>query len=169
MDSKGISISEKTIYNILRNEGFPRLPRRTKLEKADLKPPKIAAEKSVMLDFSENEEIKSTAAGVLCLLTYNVMHKNEIDFDLTMSILTHNLFRLLARDLTRYEKISDQTLYEKFLLNSADISVGDKTITVKYKKKRNLPLLLETMQEFKDISYKWLGNKQLIIEGASYS
>jgi hypothetical protein len=78
MDSKGISISEKTIYNILRNEGFPRLLRRTKLEKADLKPPKIAAEKSVMLDFSENEEIKSTAAGVLCLLTYNVMHKTRV-------------------------------------------------------------------------------------------
>jgi transposase len=44
MDSKGISISEKTIYNILRAEGFSRLPRRTKQEKADLKPPKIAAE-----------------------------------------------------------------------------------------------------------------------------
>jgi transposase len=479
MDSKGISISEKTIYNILRKEGFPRLPRRTKLEKADLKPPKIAAEKSIMLEFDEKEEIKSTAAGVLCLLPYieeygireaieqsgypgtkqintlssilsfvalkasnvrrytadniwcmdrgqgmfaglnvlpkaawytsysdrvtsemnrrfllelnkiwvanglisdtanldfttipywgdaehlennwsgkrgkalasmlailahdpdsgiieygdtNVMHKNEsevvikfldfyrkssdkiddlkylvfdskftnyeklnelnkkgisfvtirrrgknivdrldklpgsawkkirieasgnkkrtlnvldettqlkgyggdirqisiigngkikpaiiitnefdlsaellvrkyakrwlveksiseqisffhlnnvsssmvikVDFDLTMSILTHNLFRLLERDLSRYEKISDQTLYEKFLLNSADISVGEKAITVKYKKKRNLPLLLETMQEFKDISYNWLGNKQLIIEGASYS
>ncbi len=479
MDSKGISISEKTIYNILRKEGFPRLPRRTKREKADLKPPKIAAEKSVMLDFSEQEEIKSTAAGVLCLLPYlekygirqaiedsgypgtshintlssilsfvalkasnvrrytadniwcmdrgqgmfaglnvlpksawytsysdrvssdmnrrfllelnkiwvanglisdtanldfttipywgdaehlennwsgkrgkalasmlailahdpdsgiieygdtNVMHKNEsevviefldfyrkssdkvddlkylvfdskftnyeklnelnkkrisfvtirrrgknivarldkmpgsawkkiriqasgnkkrtlnvldettqlkgyegqirqisitgngkikpaiiitnefdlsaellvrkyakrwlveksiseqisffhlnnvsssmvikVDFDLTMSILTHNLFRLMAGDLTRYEKISDQTLYEKFLLNSADISVGENVITVKYKKKRNLPLLLETMQNFKDISYKWLGNKSLVIEGASYS
>jgi hypothetical protein len=159
MDSKGISISEKTIYNILRNEGFPRLLRRTKLEKADLKPPKIAAEKSVMLDFSENEEIKSTAAGVLCLLTYNVMHKNEsemviefLDFDLIMSIFTRNLFRLLARDLSWYEKISDQTLYEKFLLNSADISVGDKTITVKYKKKRNLPLFLETIEKMKDIS-----------------
>jgi len=479
MDSKGISISEKTIYNILRKEGFPRLPRRTKREKADLKPPKIAAEKSVMLDFSEQEEIKSTAAGVLCLLPYlekygirqaiensgypgtsqintlgsilsfvalkasnvrrytadniwcmdrgqgmfaglnvlpkaawyssysdrvssdmnrrfllelnkiwvanglisdtanldfttipywgdaehlennwsgkrgkalasmlailahdpdsgiieygdtNVMHKNEsevviefldfyrkssdkvddlkylvfdskftnyeklnelnkkgisfvtirrrgknivdrldkmpgsawkkirieasgnkkrtlnvldetvqlkgyegqirqisitgngkikpaiiitnefdlsaellvrkyakrwlveksiseqisffhlnnvsssmvikVDFDLTMSILTHNLFRLMARDLTRYDKISDQTLYEKFLLNSADISVGEDVITVKYKKKRNLPLLLETMENFKDISYKWLGNKHLVIEGASYS
>lgn len=479
MDSKGISISEKTIYNILRAEGFPRLPRRTKREKADLKLPKIAAEKSVMLDFNENEEIKSSAAGVLCLLPYlekygirevieksgypgtsqintlssilsfvslkasnvrrytvdniwcmdrgqgmfaglnvlpkaawytsysdrvtsdmnrrfllelnkiwvafgfiydttnldfttipywgdaehlennwsgkrgkalasmlailahdpdsgiieygntNVMHKNEsevviefldfyrkssdkvddlkylvfdskftnyqklndlnnkgicfvtirrrgknivdrlenmpksawkkiriqasgnkkrtlsvldettqlrgyqekvrqisitgngkikpaiiitnefdlsaellvqkyarrwlveksiseqisffhlnnvsssmvikVDFDLTMSILTHNLFRLLARELTRYEKISDQTLYEKFLLNSADISIHEKLITVKYKKKRNLPLLLETMQPFKDISYKWLGNKQLVIEGASYS
>jgi hypothetical protein len=479
MDSKGISISEKTIYNILRKEGFPRLPRRTKLEKADLKPPKIAAEKSIMLEFDEKEEIKSTAAGVLCLLPYieeygireaieesgypgtkqintlgsilsfvalkasnvrrytadniwcmdrgqgmfaglnvlpkaawytsysdrvtsemnrrfllelnkiwvanglisdtanldfttipywgdaehlennwsgkrgkalasmlailahdpdsgiieygdtNVMHKNEsevvikfldfyrkssdkiddlkylvfdskftnyeklnelnkkgisfvtirrrgknivdrldklpgsawkkirieasgnkkrtlnvldektqlkgyggdirqisitgngkikpaiiitnefdlsaellvrkyakrwlveksiseqisffhlnnvsssmvikVDFDLTMSILTHNLFRLLARDLSRYEKISDQTLYEKFLLNSADISVGDNKIIVKYKKKRNLPLLLETMQEYKDISFNWLGNKQLIIEGASYS
>lgn len=93
----------------------------------------------------------------------------KVDFDLTMSILTHNLFRLLARDLERFEKISDQTLYEKFLMNSADINIDNNKITVKYKKKRNLPLLLETMKLYDDISYSWLGNKKLEILGASYS
>ena len=92
----------------------------------------------------------------------------KVDFDLTISIVTHNLFRLFAQDLERYEKISDQSIYEKFLLNSADI-ILDNDITVKLKKKRNLPLLLETMNNYQDTSYKWLGNKKIIFEGATYS
>lgn len=37
------------------------------------------------------------------------------------------------------------------------------------KKKRQLPLILETMQEFKKLKYSLLGNKNLIFEGATYS
>jgi hypothetical protein len=93
----------------------------------------------------------------------------KVDFDLTMSILTHNLFRLLAMDLQRFENISDQTLYEKFLLNSADIIIENKIITVKYKKKRNLPLIIETMKKNEEISYSWLDDNKICFEGASYS
>ncbi len=93
----------------------------------------------------------------------------KVDFDLTMSILTHNIFRLLANDLPRYEHLSDQSLYEQFLLNSADIEINEESIIIKLKKKRNLPLLLETMEKYKDITYPWLGNKKIIIEGATHS
>jgi hypothetical protein len=95
----------------------------------------------------------------------------KVDFDLTMSILTHNLFRLFANDLQRYEKLSDQSLYDKFLINSADIDINieNKKITVKYKKKRNLPLLLETMNKYNDTNYRWLSNNKMHFEGASYS
>ena len=93
----------------------------------------------------------------------------KVDFDLTMSILTHNLFRFLANDLQRFEHLSDQNLYDKFLLNSADIIIDNQKITVKYKKKRNLPLLIETMNNYKGFSYPWLVNKNISFEGASYS
>ena len=81
----------------------------------------------------------------------------KVDFDLTMSILTHNLYRLLANDLPRYEKLSVQSLYEKFLLNSADIQIENESIIVNLKKKRNLPLLLESVNQFNDSKYKYLG------------
>ena len=93
----------------------------------------------------------------------------KVDFDLTMSILTHNLFRLLANDLPRFENLSDISLYENFLLNSADVELKSDSIIIKYKKKRNLPLLLETMDKYDKISYPWLGNKNICIKGASYS
>ena len=72
----------------------------------------------------------------------------KVDFDLTMSILTYNIFKLLAMDLDRYEKLSPQSLYEMFLDNSADIEIKDEEIIVALKKKRNLPLVLEKMSGF---------------------
>ena len=93
----------------------------------------------------------------------------KVDFDLTMSILTHNLYRLLALELDRYSNLSIQSLYEKFVLNGADVIIQEETITVQLKKKRNLPLILEVMQKFSRQKYPWLNGKNVIFEGATYS
>ena len=55
----------------------------------------------------------------------------KVDFDLTMSILAHNPYRLFALELGRYANLSVQSLYDKFVLKGANIQIGDKTITVK--------------------------------------
>jgi hypothetical protein len=94
---------------------------------------------------------------------------NKVDFDLTMSILTHNLIRLFALDLERYLHISDQSLFDKFLLNTADIEIENDKIKVFLKKKRNLPVILEIMQKFVAKKYEWLGNMKMEFYGASYS
>jgi hypothetical protein len=86
-----------------------------------------------------------------------------------MSILAHNIYRLFALKLGRYANLSAQTLYDKFVLNGADIQIKDKTITVQLKKKRELPLILEVMPKFNQQKYSWLGNKNIIFEGATYS
>jgi len=69
LDSKGYGISEKTIYNVLSEEGFSRLPRRLKTTRKQLEPPHIEAEKSAPLEVKP-EVFKSTSAGILCLLPY---------------------------------------------------------------------------------------------------
>ena len=58
---------------------------------------------------------------------------------------------------------------DKFVLNGADIEIGEKAIKVQLKKKRQLPLILETIQRFNKQKYPKLGNKNLIFEGATYS
>jgi transposase len=93
----------------------------------------------------------------------------KVDFDLTMSVLTHNLYRLIAGDLEGYSNYSDQRIYEDFLKNSADIEIGRESITIDLKKKRNLPLLLENMNNFSTLKYPWLNNLRLNFQGASYS
>jgi len=93
----------------------------------------------------------------------------KVDFDLTMSILAHNLYRLFALELERYSNLSIQSLYDKFVLNGADIIIRENTITVQLKKKRNLPLILEVMKKYSRQKYPWLNNMNIIFEGAAYS
>jgi len=92
----------------------------------------------------------------------------KVDFDLTMSILTHNIFRLFANETDRYKHISDNSIYEKFLENSAEIII-DKDIDVKLKKKKNLPLLLEKNEKLKEQKYFWLDNKYMKFSGNTFS
>jgi transposase len=91
----------------------------------------------------------------------------KVDFDLTMSILAHNLYRIYAKELERYKHFSDITIYEKFVNNSGTVTISDESITVSLKKKRNLPTLLTAMEQFAEQKYEFLNGKRLIFEGAT--
>lgn len=93
----------------------------------------------------------------------------KVDFDLTMSIVTHNLFRLFAYDTDRYKHKADQSIYEQFLDNAGDIEIDGNKISVELKKKRTLPLILERMNNLKELKYEWLNNSKLNFTGASNS
>lgn len=93
----------------------------------------------------------------------------KVDFDLTMSILTHNIFRLMVLDLERYTHISDQSLFDKFIMNAADIKIDEEKISISLKKKRTLPIILEVMSKFNSKIYDWLNNLKVEYIGASYS
>ena len=58
---------------------------------------------------------------------------------------------------------------EKIIRKYARRWLVEKTIKVNLKKKRQLPLILETMQRYKKQKYPFLGNKNLIFEGGTYS
>lgn len=93
----------------------------------------------------------------------------KVDFDLTMSILAHNLYRLLALDLGGYSHMTSQSIYEKFISNTAEIKIDKNKINVALKKKRNLPLILEIMKPHLNLKYKWLYNKEMNFAGATNS
>jgi len=88
---------------------------------------------------------------------------------MTMSILANNIYRIFGLELERYQLLTAQSLYEKFILNEGDIHIDNDKIVVKLKKKRNLPIILETMKKYEDLSYPWLKGKKIHFEGAAYS
>ena len=92
----------------------------------------------------------------------------KVDFDLTMTILAHNLYRLLASELPGYSHSRAQTLFGAFVDNYGVIVVGDKDITIKMNRKRTLPLLRESIPE-PDVPYQWLCGKKLIFTANSHS
>ena len=91
----------------------------------------------------------------------------KVDFDLTMTVLAHNLYRLLAMHLPGYTQHTSETLYEKFLYNSGEIEITGDEIHVTMKKKRNLPALLSEMEKFRDLRIPWMNNKRLVFSGSS--
>ncbi len=76
----------------------------------------------------------------------------KVDFDLTITILSHNLLRLLAVDLVGYHSRTSVSLYNQFLRNSGHVEVVSEEIKVYLNKKRHLPTLLTAMEKFQNTS-----------------
>ena len=86
----------------------------------------------------------------------------KVDFDLVMSILAHNLYRLLAFSLERYQHFTDERIYEMFIANSGVMAIEDEQIRIDLKKKRELPLLLDYLKKENTRNYPWLDNKKIV-------
>jgi hypothetical protein len=67
----------------------------------------------------------------------------KVDFDLTLSLLAHNLYRVVAKQLSGFEQCTVDTIHRKFLENGARISIEGNSVTVYLKKKTHLPILFE--------------------------
>jgi hypothetical protein len=66
----------------------------------------------------------------------------KVDFDLTMSILAHDILRLFAMDLPGYSHNADYTLYKKFLSMTGNVKIETDEVAIYLKKKRNFLLYL---------------------------
>jgi transposase len=93
----------------------------------------------------------------------------KVDFDLVMTILAHNLYRLFAQDLDGYSHCESKTLFNKFISNAGEISITHKDVFVSLKKKRTLPLVLEQFTGNDPVICQWLHNKTIHITGATTS
>jgi hypothetical protein len=85
----------------------------------------------------------------------------KVDFDLTMTILAHNLYRLFALDLERYAQFSDERIYEKFINNNGTVEIKDNLINIELKKKRDLPQIMEMMEKYNDLKFDWMKNRKV--------
>ena len=91
----------------------------------------------------------------------------KVDFELTMTILAHNLYRLLALELPGFSHQTARTLYNEFIDNYGEVIVGEDDITVRMNRKRFLPVLRSGLPDVQ--SYKWIGGKKLIFTAHSHT
>ena len=75
-----------------------------------------------------------------------------------MSILAHNLYRLFAADLPGFSHHTAASLFDKFIDNSGKIVIDAERVTVRLKKKRNIPALLQALSRFQDQPLSCLNN-----------
>jgi len=85
----------------------------------------------------------------------------KVDFDMVMTVLAHNMYRLMAMEFERYQHMSDERIYNKFITNSGEIAIEQDEIRIGLKKKRELPCVLEFVKKSNDVRYPWLNGKFL--------
>ena len=93
----------------------------------------------------------------------------KVDFDLTMTILAHNIYRLFAMELEGYVHNTASAIYDKFIRNSGKVNIDQNVISVELKKKRNLPAVLTAMSRYEKVKVPWLMDRNLKFAGASSS
>ena len=92
----------------------------------------------------------------------------KVDFDLAMTVLAYNLYRLLALELPAgHRHCTARTLFESLLETAADIQLDSGLCTVSLKKKHNLPALIEALGSEPSEPLPWLGNRRIVFNGAS--
>ena len=95
----------------------------------------------------------------------------KVDFDLVMTLLAHNLYRLFAMNIDGYSHCEAKTIFNKFILNAGEATITDTEILVKLKKKRTLPLILQQLADSNanSLLYPWLYDKCLRFSSANFS
>ena len=91
----------------------------------------------------------------------------KVDFDLTMSILAYNLYRLFASETGKYSSFTTPKIFDKLISNSGTVKINNQTIEVIMKKKRSMPVLLSLLKNFEPLEYPWLHGRRLLFEGAT--
>ena len=91
----------------------------------------------------------------------------KVDFDLTMSILAYNLYRLFAGETGKYANLTAPKIFDKLISNSGVVKVNEDVIEIIMKKKRSMPVLLSLLKKFDHLNYPWLHYKHLRFQGAT--
>jgi hypothetical protein len=92
----------------------------------------------------------------------------KVDFDLTMTILAHNLYRLLAKEIPRYHHMTAETLFKRFTEAHGEVDVTGDRVTVKLNLRRSTPLLIEALSK-ETVACGWFGGKKIIIVPNNHS
>jgi hypothetical protein len=91
----------------------------------------------------------------------------KVDFDLTLSLLAHNLYRHLAQKLHGFEHCNAETIHRDFLDNGATITMHNGAVNVSIKKKTHLPILLNVDLIKNETALSWIGGLKISFNGGS--
>jgi transposase len=79
----------------------------------------------------------------------------KVDFDLTLTLLAHNLYRVLGEGIHKYEKSTVATLHRRFIEGRAAVKIKGDQVTALLSKRSHSPLLFELpwMQKITNLSW----------------
>jgi hypothetical protein len=86
----------------------------------------------------------------------------KVDCDLQLTLMASSLYRLLAGRIGRgYEQAKSRHLFRDFVDATAQVTVGESEIVVRYQKRAHNPLLVAAGFDTTETVIPWLGSKRL--------
>jgi hypothetical protein len=86
----------------------------------------------------------------------------KINCDLQLTLMASSLYRLLAATIGEgYETAKSSTIFRNFIDATATIAITNKTVTVRFAKRANNPLLRAAGLQNTDVPIPWLGGRRL--------
>ncbi|MCA1679002.1 MAG: hypothetical protein LC777_08695, partial [Actinobacteria bacterium] len=85
----------------------------------------------------------------------------NIDLDTTLTVIAGNLYRLLARQLPRYEHATPDRIWRHFLDSTGTLHITDDTITVDLRVRTYHPVLIDAGLASQTTTIPWLDGRKL--------
>ena len=85
----------------------------------------------------------------------------NVDLDTTLTVIAGNLYRLLARDLPRYEHATPDRIWRHFLDATGTLNITENDITVDLAPRTYHPVLIDAGYPDLDIAIPWWNNRKL--------
>jgi hypothetical protein len=86
----------------------------------------------------------------------------KVNCDLQLTLMASSLYRLLAGRIGRgYERAESRHLFQDFVNATADVTISESEIVVRYQKRAHNPLLIAAGWDTTETAIPWLGRKRL--------
>lgn len=89
----------------------------------------------------------------------------KVDCDLQLTLMASSLYRLLAQRIGQgYQRATSRHLFRDFINATAQITLDDECVRVRFQKRAHNPLLLAADFHKTDVPIPWLGHKRLQLQ-----
>jgi transposase len=85
----------------------------------------------------------------------------NVDLDTTLTVVAGNLYRLFARDLSRYHTATPDTIWRHFLDDTGTLHITDKGVTCALKLRSHHPQLIDARYADQQTPIPWWNNRTL--------
>ncbi len=85
----------------------------------------------------------------------------NVDLDTTLTVVAGNLYRLFARDLTRYHAATPDTIWRHFLDDTGTLHITDKGVACALKLRSHHPQLIHARYADQQTPIPWWNNRTL--------
>ncbi|PIU51179.1 transposase, partial [Candidatus Desantisbacteria bacterium CG07_land_8_20_14_0_80_39_15] len=85
----------------------------------------------------------------------------KVNFDIAMTLIANTLYKLLVREIRKFQKSRPKTIFRSFIESRAKIDIEKDLITVKFEKRSFNPLIMDWVRKRQNILVPWMGNRRL--------